>query len=463
MSSPVDEPEQVAKAPMQPNNQWARGPPVIAPAPAKTTAAPNAAASANVAPIAADKPAAPRVGRVHHHLSPDELRELAYQMGIAQQIALQGHNYGLDPMMYQAQLAMTYGLDPSTLNIPGRQPEISEPPLGQTPYGDERVYSNIELVTMYPQIAHVNQTPILDLRRGVFFLATTHERTVHESIKYSAFAIPAEGVPTMNRAFGENVGHTPIYVIVASTDVGVFSGICEVMGPPHATGAGEAHRFPVRWLLCKNIPFSYLPAISLRGQTPEAEAHRQSGGLLALPQADGIKAIQIFARVPPGCSVLMDFKHYDEAEAKGVVAESGHASIRKLGGQPRQDRRPYQPRVPTFFGPRGQLAAAAAASGAGAASTSSAPLSGAGPSGGARPSSYRQPRQVVRRVEASDGERVALQDKFELQPVQKVRQGKAKKKAAEPEPARAEEEPGAAAGGGGGHEAAEEQGDGKEQ
>jgi hypothetical protein len=441
-----------------------------------------------------------RAGRVHHHLPLEDAQIHAYQLGLAQQMALVALQTGIDLPTYQAQVAMSYGFDPRLLNVtpePGTRLTGTEPPLGLTLVKDEQAYTHIELLTRYPHIATINFTAVdLEPRRGAFFLATCPERSVHESIKYGWWSIPGEGAPALNRAFGELHGIGPVYILFATTDTVSFSGIAQMMGPAspviipeqNAPGAAPAptgapggvpqtpqaqtpsavqnlHRFPVRWLFSKKIPFGHMSHVALRAANKEAEeARRAHGGLQPMRLNDGTRALGMYARYTSGLSTLMDFKHYDEAEARGIIAESGEAAIRAAnkfqqkmfmqnqGGQqhhhqPRQfhprshhhennfNSQQQQPNPSQFPTPAQAANAAAAGQTSAATSPTAVATSNAPAAGGERPNQRefhpreRRPHQQrqshnapPRRLVTADEERVTLPTKYVFEPVMKEKQ-----------------------------------------
>lgn len=345
----------------QPNNPWLRGPPQQLKAAAQVqqqqTQSPVNPAGAQQQPSGEAQPngtteSAPhipfrqqiRVARAHHHMSNDECRFNAIQLLTAQQMAIAALQTGIDLPSYQAQVAMSYGLDPRICGLthePGTPLTGREPVLGLTLIRDEQAYTHIELLSRYPHIATINLISVdLEPRRASYFLATCPERQVHESIKYGYFPVPAEGASAMNKAFGEMHGVGPVYFLVAANDSKAFSGMALMLGPAVPADVEKpdgVHRMPVRWVFCKNIPFGHMSHVALRPTSPEAEEQKKlHGGLQPMRLSDGNRALMAFARYPYGNSVLLDFKHYDEAEAKGVVAESGESLIRAAANQHQQ-------------------------------------------------------------------------------------------------------------------------------
>ena len=333
-----------------PSNPWLKGPPqqlkaAAAASPQQGTPAsqPGSAGQGQSLTLPPPPPAValarsnlPRVGRAHHHLSVEEAQYHAFQLGIAQQMALAALQTGMDLAVYQAQVAMSFGFDPRILTIipePGTRLDGSEPALGLTLVRDEQAYTHIELLSRYPHLATINLTSVdTEPRKAAYFLVTCPERQVHESIKYGYWSISAEGAPALNRTFGEMHGVGPVYFLLASTDSVAFSGIAQMIAPASPANPEQpegVHRMPVRWIFCKNIPFSHMNFIALRPTSKEAEEQRKiHGGMQPLKLSEGNRALQSFARYVTGTSVLMDFKYYDEAEARGAVVESGEAAVR---------------------------------------------------------------------------------------------------------------------------------------
>jgi hypothetical protein len=222
------------------------------------------------------------------------------------------------------------------------------------------------------------------------------------------------------------------------------------------------HRIPVRWIFCKNIPFSHMQHVALRPSTKEAEEQRRlHGGLQPMKLTDGTRALSIYARYPTATSVLMDFKHYDEAEARGVVAESGDASVR--AAQKFQQKMVYQQQHSGGSGRGGGFqhhqnrhhqnsfqqqnqqqhnqmfpTPSQAASGANTQSNNAGQGSSNKPTGGYAKSEYRGQRnqnrsqshqgEPPRRLVTADEERVTLPTRYVYEPVVKEKQKQRKQR-----------------------------------
>lgn len=279
----------------------------------------------------------PRVGRVHHNLDPQDAQIHAYQLSAAQQLCMAALQQGRELGAFQLDVARASGLDERALRFQIEPFSAhllgTEPPLGLTLIRDPEAYTHIELLQRYPHLASVNFVPVdMKLARGNMFLAIcAKEAQVHEALKYGYWMLPQSAlqeVAKLNDLFAEMVGIAPIYLFVACLDSCYFSGVCEMVAPATAAEPGlngkytGMHRVPIRFVMCKNVPFSNLPFINLFQQ-------QQSGVLLQpMRNVDAARALTHYARYPTGTSVLMDFKHFDDAEARGVEGESGEAALR---------------------------------------------------------------------------------------------------------------------------------------
>lgn len=462
---------------------WSKGPP-----PSLIPIAPPAPLLTPLLPA----PARAKAGRSHHHLLPQDSQVHGYQLGLAQQLAGMARQVGMDVPTYQFQMALNMGVDPAVLNLPLEQGmarfDLGQIPLGLTLLRDDWAYTHLELVLKYPHVAMINWMPIdLDPKKGAFLLATCVERQVHDSIKYGHWMIPGEGAPALNATFAELNGIGNVFVLMASTDTQAFSGIAQMVGPavpydsPNSRMLNQ-HRVPLRWIYCKNIRFSFMNHVSLKTTNKEAEeARRLHGGLQPMKLFDGTRALRMFHECPPGVSVLMDFKYYDEAEANGTPAESGAAAIRnslRAAQYPQQQnggrflnrpgyapRQQYQnvsggpgdmilPPPPPPVNPRAPRDASVAAAVAplplmtgevrqnfqkspsnggarggmgGGGANQAAPSSGGAPAMGGKRFSNNNNRAFVapappRKIETADGARLQLQEKFVFEPTVKVKQ-----------------------------------------
>lgn len=318
-------------------NPWKKGPPPVQPEQEQDLASAPAPAPAPAQQRPAAAAAAARVGRVHHNLDPQDAQIHAYQLSVAQQMCLAAMAQGRDLASFQLDVARSSGLDeralmfqlePFTLHLTG-----TEPPLGLTLIRDDEAYTHIELLQRYPHLGSVNLLPVdLKLSRGAMHLAiASKEAQVHEALKYGYWMLPnsaAREIGQLNELFAELCGIAPIYLFLACLESCSFSGVAEMVAPATPAEPGpngkyaNMHRIPIRFVMCKNVPFSALPFINLYQQ--------QQAGVLLQPMhgSDASRALSQCARYPLGTSVLMDFKHFDEAEAKGQEGESGEAALR---------------------------------------------------------------------------------------------------------------------------------------
>lgn len=285
------------------------------------------------APPAPFKRYPPRGGRVHHHLPVDEAKVHAFQLGIAQQYGILAQRAGTDIYTQQKNAALSMGVDPARLAAVvenDRRLDGMEPPLGLMLIRDEHVYSHMELIAKYPHLAYINFTPCsLNPTRATFILVTAPERIAHLAIKYGMLLV--DDAKIFNNAFNENFGVGYVYVLFASSDAGAFTGIAEMKRPSEAQENSTQRRIPLHWIFVKNIPFHMMPFIktNVQQQPPPLPEEQKKVTVAHVDHFNGVRALILFANFVTCVSILMDFKYFDEAEAKGVEVDSGYKQKRE--------------------------------------------------------------------------------------------------------------------------------------
>lgn len=301
----------------------------------------------------------PRVAgtRVHHTLQRQIAQTNVAQLFAAQSVVMHAHAMGADPRQYQAQLAVMNGVDPAILSP--SECAVADPRaplLGQLGCFDEDVYDHIELLSRYPRLVTVNQYPadaFSNWSTKFVLIKADREQLIHHSLKYCLWNIGSTrfmAVSRLNALFEEAAAQgSSVVLVFMCQDSRVFSGAAEMASPLVAVklnapagvadddssvgGAEERDDFQcnVLWRFAKDIPLYDMKFVQLRA----VEALEVFGpGIHRIGEREGLAALQTFERYPASSSVLLDFKFYDESEARGLTVESGHAAVLAAQGVP---------------------------------------------------------------------------------------------------------------------------------
>ncbi|EKM55293.1 uncharacterized protein PHACADRAFT_255797 [Phanerochaete carnosa HHB-10118-sp] len=150
-----------------------------------------------------------------------------------------------------------------------------------------------------------------------FVIKSYTEDDVHKSLKYEIWSSTDPGNKRLDKAFKENSGRGPIYLLFSVNASGHFCGMAEMLTPVDYTRSSTVWAsdkwkgvFKVRWVFVRDIPNSSLRHIRLNNTQERKPVTNSRDTQELLPEA-GQEMLRIFHTHPARTSLLQDFAFYE--------------------------------------------------------------------------------------------------------------------------------------------------------
>lgn len=175
-----------------------------------------------------------------------------------------------------------------------------------------------------------------------FIIKSYSEDDIHRSIKYSIWCSTDHGNKRLDKAFQENDGKGPVYLLYSVNGSGHFCGMAQMLTAVDYNNDSSVWaqdkwkgRFQVKWIYVKDVPNSQLRHIRLENN--ENKPVTNSRDTQEVPLEKGKQVLKIMHTFRHTTSIFDDFTHYEKRqEEEGRKEDEG--SPRDNRGSERNER-----------------------------------------------------------------------------------------------------------------------------